>query len=53
MTLMRKPATIIGAGAGGWAGTARAQMQLYETLGETGALVMAKTGLQVPAFAAQ
>ena len=51
MTLMRKPATIIG--AGGRAGTARAQMQLHETLGETGAFVMVKTGLQVLAFAAQ
>ncbi len=51
MTLMRKPATIIG--AGGRAGTARAQMQLQETLGETGALVMVKTGLQVMAFADQ
>ena len=51
MTLTRKPATIIG--AGGRAGTARAQMQLHETLGETGALVMVKTGLQVLAFAAQ
>ena len=47
MTLMRKPATIIG--AGGRAGTARAQMQLQET----GALVMVKTGLQVMAFADQ
>lgn len=46
---MGKPATIIG--AGGWSGTARAQMQLHETLGETGALVMVKPGLQVPAFA--
>jgi len=51
MTLMRKPATIIG--AGGRAGTARAQMQLHETLGETRALVMVKTGLQVMAFADQ
>lgn len=33
-SLMGKPATIIG--AGGRAGTARAQMQLLETLGETG-----------------
>jgi len=32
---MRKPATIIG--AGGRAGTARAQMHLHETLGGTGA----------------
>ena len=51
MTLMGKPATIIG--AGGRAGTARDQMQLHETLGETGALVMVKTGLQVMAFADQ
>ena len=51
MTLMRKSATIIG--AGGWAATARAQMQSHEILGETGALVMVKTGLQVLAFAAQ
>ena len=28
-------------------------MQLHETLGETGALVMVKTGLQVMAFADQ
>ena len=35
MTLMGKPATKIG--AGGRAGTARAQMQLHEILGETGA----------------
>lgn len=48
-SLMGKPATIIGAG---WrSGTARAQMQLHETLGETGALVMVKPGLQVPTFA--
>ena len=51
MTLTRKPATIIG--AGGRAGTARAQMQLHETLGETGASVIVKTGLQVTAFADQ
>ena len=51
MTLMGKPATIIG--AGGPAGTARAQMQLHETLGETGVLVMVKPGLQVMAFADQ
>ena len=49
MALMGKPATIIG--AGGRAGTPRAQVQLHETLGETGALVMVKTGLQVMAFA--
>ena len=51
MTLMGKPATIIG--ARGRAGTARDQMQLHETLGETGALVMVKTGLEVMAFADQ
>jgi len=51
MTLMGKPATIIG--AGGRAGTARDQMQLHETLGETGALVMVKTGLQVMASSDQ
>ncbi len=50
-SLMGKPATIIG--AGGRAGTARAQMQLLETLGETGALVMVKPGLQVQAFSPQ
>jgi chromate reductase len=44
-SLMGKPVTIIG--AGGRAGTARAQMQLLETLGETGSLVMVKPGLQV------
>jgi len=48
---MRKPATIIG--AGGRAGTDRAQMQLHETLCETGALVIVKTGLRVTAFADQ
>ena len=46
--LMGKPATIIG--AGGRAGTARAQMQLQETLAETGALVMTKPGLLIQAF---
>ena len=51
MTRMHKPATIIGAGCR--AGTARAQMQLQETLGETGALVIVGTGLQVMAFADQ
>ena len=50
-SLMGKAATIIG--AGGRAGTARAQMQLHETLAETGALVMVKPGLQVMAFADQ
>ncbi len=50
-SLMGKPATIIG--AGGRAGTARAQMQLHETLAETGALVMVKPGLQIQAFSPQ
>ena len=45
---MGKPATIIG--AGGRAGTARAQMQLIETLAETGSVVMVKPGVQVQAF---
>ena len=48
-SLMGKPGTIIG--AGGRAGTARAQMQLLETLGETGTIVMVKPGMQVSAFA--
>ena len=48
---MGKPATIIG--AGGRAGTARAQMQLLETLGETGSVVMVKPGVQILAFAPQ
>ena len=39
---MGKPATIIG--AGGKAGTARAQMQLEETLAETGSVVMSSRG---------
>ena len=47
-SLMGKPATIIG--AGGRAGTARAQMQLHETLSETGAVVMVKPGVLVSAF---
>ena len=46
---MGKPGTIIG--AGGRAGTARAQMQLLETLGETGTIVMVKPGVMVAAFA--
>ncbi len=50
-SLMGKPATIIG--AGGRAGTARAQMQLLETLGETGSVVMVKPGVQILAFAPQ
>ncbi|MCH8989786.1 MAG: NAD(P)H-dependent oxidoreductase [Chloroflexi bacterium] len=48
-SLMGKPGTIIG--AGGRAGTARAQMQLLETLGETGTIVMVKPGVMVMAFA--
>ena len=48
-SLMGKPATIIG--AGGRAGTARAQMQLHETLAETGSVVMVKPGVLVQAFA--
>ena len=48
-SLMGKPATIVG--AGGRAGTARAQMQLLETLGETGSVVMVKPGVQIQAFA--
>jgi chromate reductase len=50
-SLMGKPATTIG--AGGRDGTARAQMQLHETLGETVTLVMVKPGLQVQAFSPQ
>ena len=50
-SLMGKPATIIG--AGGRAGTARAQMQLREILGELGSLVMVKPGVLVQAFAPQ
>lgn len=50
-SLMGKPATIIG--AGGRAGTARAQLQLQQTLAETGTLVMVKPGVQVAAFAPQ
>ena len=47
-SLMGKPTTIIG--AGGRAGTARAQMQLQETLAETGSVVMVKPGVLVQAF---
>ncbi len=46
---MGKPATIIG--AGGRAGTARAQMQLREILAELGSVVMVKPGVLVQAFA--
>ena len=48
-SLMGKPGTIIG--AGGRSGTARAQMQLLETLGETGTIVMVKPGVLIAAFA--
>ncbi len=47
-SLMGKAATIIG--AGGRAGTARAQMQLHEILSETGAVVMVKPGVLVQAY---
>ncbi len=47
-SLMGKPATIIG--AGGRAGTARAQMQLREILAELGSVVMVKPGVLVQAF---
>lgn len=50
-SLMGKPGTVIG--AGGRSGTARAQMQLHETLGETGTIIMVKPGVQVSAFAPQ
>jgi len=50
-SLMGKPGTVIG--AGGRSGTARAQMQLLETLGETGTIVMVKPGVMVFAFAPQ
>ena len=48
-SLMGKPGTIIG--AGGRAGTSRPQMQLLETLGETGTIVMVKPGVMISAFA--
>ena len=48
-SLMGKPATILG--AGGRAGTARAQSQLQQSLAETGTLVMVKPGVLVQAFA--
>ena len=48
-SVMGKPVTIVG--AGGRAGTARAQMQIHETLAETGAVVMVKPGVQIQAFA--
>ena len=48
-SLMGKPVTIIG--AGGRAGTARAQMQLQETMAETGSVVMGKPGVLVQAYA--
>ena len=48
-SLMGKPVTIIG--AGGRAGTARAQIQLQETLAETGSVAMVKPGVLVQAYA--
>ncbi len=48
---MGKPTAIIGAGGG--TGTARAQMQLLQTLGETGSVVMVKPGVQINSCAAQ
>ena len=50
-SLMGKPATVIG--AGGRAGTARAQSQLQETLLESGTLLMVKPGVMVAAFSPQ
>ena len=47
--LMGKPGTIIG--AGGRSGTARAQMQLLETLGETSTIVMVKPDVLIAASA--
>ena len=47
-SLMSKPTTTMG--AGGRAGTARSQMQLHQTLSETGAIVMVKPGVLVQAF---
>ena len=49
-SLMGKPATNLGAGER--AGTARAQMQLLETVGETGSVVMVKPGVQTQASVA-
>ena len=46
---MGKPGTIIG--AGGRSGTARAQMQLLETLGETSTIVMVKPRVLIATFA--
>ena len=48
-SLMGKPGTIIG--AGDRSGTARAQMQLLETLGETSTIVMVKPGVLIASFA--
>jgi len=48
-SLTGKPRTIIC--AGGRSGTARAQMQLLETLGETGTIVMVRPGVLIAAFA--
>lgn len=44
-SLMGKPAAMMG--AGGPAGTARAQLQLQQTLAQTGTLVMVKPGVLV------
>jgi chromate reductase len=46
-SLVGKPAAMMG--AGGRAGTARAQLALQNVLAETGALVMVKPGVQVAA----
>ena len=47
-SLAGKPVTMIG--AGGMAGTARAQEQLLSILSETGALVMVEPGVRVSLF---
>ena len=47
-SLMGKPATKLG--AGGRAGTGRAQSQLQQILAETGSVVMVKPGVPVQAF---
>ena len=46
-SLMGKPVTIIG--AGGRAGTASAQMQLLEILGEAGPVATVKAGILIQA----
>ncbi len=50
-SLRGKPTAIVGAGGG--TGTARAQMQLLQTLGETGSVVMVEPGVQINGCAAQ